>query len=322
MLELTLNRLDGFIPPERRIIVTHIDQIQKTRAIAEGKCGVVLGEPMAKNTAPALALAALEIEKRHRKRCAERCKEHKEPIMISLHADSIIRNTEGFLESLERSISISKQGYLTLIGIPPTCPETGYGYLEKGDGIGLGYRVSSFKEKPGIELAKEYCKDPNLYWNSGIFVWKTNVFLAELTKVLPIIVSNLEQAGDLTQAGDLAKAYENLPKISVDHSVLETSDKIAMTVASFDWQDVGSWDAILKTFPTDAHGNGVSGEVFLVDTTNSLVESDGPLVACLGIKDMVVVVSQGAVLVCPVDRCQDIKVIVEGLNTKNKREYT
>lgn len=321
MLELTLKRLDGFIPPERRIIVTHKDQAPQTSALTKDICACVLAEPSAKNTAPALALAALEIEKL----CSD-----KKPIMISLHADAIIRNTSGFIESLSNAVTIAKEGHLALIGIPPTTPETGYGYIEAGEDLkdAPGYKVTSFREKPDLATAEQYLKDPKLFWNSGIFTWQTAIFLQELTKSVPTIEAGLSKIlnGSISSFNEaspeaMQAAYEVLPKISVDNAVLETSKKVTMAAATFDWQDVGSWDALPKTFPVDSNGNSINGDTIVIDSSNSVIDTDGPLIACLGIKDTVVIAAKGAILVCPMDRAQEVKKIVEQLQDSDRASY-
>ena len=320
MLELTLGRLDGFIPPSRRIIVTHKDQAVKTRELTEGLCGHVIAEPMAKNTAPALALAALAIEK---------LSGDQNPIMISLHADAIIRDTKGFLDTLDKAVKVAQAGYLSLIGVPTKSPETGYGYIESGDLLEgtSGFKVTSFKEKPDLETAKIYEKDPNLFWNSGIFTWQTAVFLAELDRSVPTISRALSQNLDGSKdfydplKNHMAEAYASLPKISVDNAILESSKKVAMVAASFDWQDVGSWDALPKTFSVDEFGNCINGDTIVIDSKNSVIDSDGPLVACIGISDTCVIAAKGAILVCPADRAQEVKKIVDRLKETNRTNY-
>lgn len=320
MIELTLDRLDGFIPPERRIIVTHEDQAATTNDLVRGKCALVLAEPVAKNTAPALALAALEIQKL----CSDQ-----DAIMISVHADAIIRNTSGFHATLASSVKIAQSGYLALIGVPPVTPETGYGYIESGNSLESceGHVVNSFREKPDFETAQKYLENPNLYWNSGIFTWKTSIFLAELSQSVPTIEkalsSLLDSKNSFGEIGmdEMRSVYESLPKISVDNAVLETSRKVAMTSAEFDWQDVGSWDALPKSFPTDEKGNIINGDTVVIDCEDSVVDSDGPLVACIGLRGMVAIAAKGAFLVCPAERAQEVKKVVEILKMKNHKKY-
>lgn len=324
MLQTTLKRLDGFVPVERRMIVTHRDQISGTRASVQDACPIILAEPEAKNTANALALAALEIKARHRG--------PKSPVMISLHADHVITKPDVFRECIQQGVAVAEKGFLTLMGIVPNYPETGYGYIEVGQplspGENVGFRVKSFREKPELKLAQQYLNTGNFLWNSGMFIWKVDTILNELKERLPVAVDKLSTL--LNQSGgqsffdvrpdDLAKTYGELPKIAIDNAVLEVSKNVAVIKADIGWQDVGSWNALNQCFSTDALGNYRQGDVMLIDTKNSTIDSDGPFVACIGLENMVVVAAKGAVLVCPQSRAQDVKMIVEQL--KEQKRHT
>lgn len=326
MLEATLDRLDGFIPPERRMIVTHKDQVEATGTVVRDKCPRILAEPEAKNTAAALALAAIEIE--------SLTKGQSSPVMISLHADHVIQDIDGFRSALETGVAVARKGYLTLIGLIPRYPETGYGYIERGVDLGSEFggraaRVKSFREKPVRELAAKYVDSGNFSWNSGLFVWRVETIIQELSTFLPDTVTTLREAqsqcecGSFTKinAADFADAYGRLAKISIDHAVLEKSRNVAVVSADFGWQDVGSWDALSQCFESDAAGNLIYGDVLVVDSDGITADTDGPLIACLGVSDLVVVASKGAILVCPKDRAQDVKKIVETLQARGKKEY-
>ncbi len=323
MIELTLARLDGFVPPERRLIVTHQDQAAGTRALV-GESLVILEEPDARNTANALALAALQIEAMHAARGGRG-----KPVMISLHADALIKDLPAFLRSLTTAAQAARAGRLALVGIEPEYPETGYGYIERGaplSGAEGAFAVASFREKPPKALAEEFLARGTFLWNAGIFVWRTDTLLSELEAKLPETVRSLR---DLMQPADgflsvdrerMREVYGGLPKISIDHAVLETSKNVAVVPAAIGWQDVGSWDALERCFPTDAQGNLVSGPAMLLDTKRTTVDTDGPFVALLGVEDLVVVVSGGAVLVCPKSRAQDVKAIVEALKAQGRTD--
>lgn len=322
MIEITLDRLQGFIPPERRIIVTHKDQIAKTREIAGSRCGHFLAEPEARNTANALALAALHIRSIHKGSCP--------PVMISLHADHIIENVDAFLQSLDKSVALAQKGFLTLVGIVPEYPETGYGYIERGDAFNDtadGYRVASFREKPELTVATEYVKSGRFYWNAGMFVWSIDTIINELNAVLKQTVDKLAALLHGTKDGfndvavdQLSAVYASLPKISIDHAVLEVSKNVAVVAADIGWQDVGSWDALSRTFPPDKDGNLLIGHGCMIDSTNTTIDSDGPFVAALGVKDHVIVHSNGAILVCPKEKAQDVKLIVDWLKERGRKD--
>lgn len=326
MLETTLHRLDGFIPPERRIIVTHVDQAEATKRVAKGLCHHVVPEPEARNTANAVALGAFEI-----KALAGR---QAHPIMLSLHADALIKKVPEFLACAKTSIAVARKGNLTLFGIVPKYPETGYGYIERGGKLDgsfegrAGYSVASFREKPELAVATEYVKSGRFYWNAGIFCWPVDLFLGELSSSQPEIVEALDKllskhSGCVCEFPfeKLRQTYCGLPKISVDHAVLERSKRVAMVEADIDWQDVGSWDALSETFPVDAKGNLALGDALLIDCEGTTVDTDGPLAAAVGLKDMVVVCSGGAILVCPKSKAQEVKRIVDTLKEKGRKEY-
>lgn len=321
MLEMTLARLDDFIPPERRLIVTHKDQADATRKIVGGRCPVVLAEPEARNTSSALALAAIEISKMGG---------GAEAIMLSLHADHVIEKVDVFKESLRKAVAVASSGDLCLIGVVPKYPETGYGYIERGERLDLSgaFRVASFREKPVRKIAEEFVASGHFYWNAGLFVFPVKTFLSELEARLPVIVTSLRAIGadvaSLTKVDPLkfATTYAQLPKISIDHAVLEVSKRVSVVEADIGWQDVGSWDALGQCFKTDQHGNFTQGDTLLIDTEGCTVDTDGPLTALIGLKDLIVVHAKGAILVCPKNRAQDVKLIVETLNAKGRTDFT
>lgn len=321
MLEITLKRLDGFIPPERRMIVTHHEQIEKTREIAGEACGYYLAEPEARNTANALALAALDLENRH--------EGSSKPIMVSLHADHMIRDENAFRAAIVDGISLAEEARLALIGIVPTHPETGYGYIEQGDALKeVGFNVKSFREKPERSIAEEFLASGNFLWNAGIFVWQTETVLGELRTHLAKSIQTLEGLTPENKSGfagvdfqKLTEAYASLPKISIDHAVLEVSKNVSVVAADIGWQDVGSWDALDKCFEADSDGNLSFGDNIMLDCSNTTVDTDGDLVAAIGVSDLVIVKAKGAVLVCPRSRAQEVKKIVGRLENEGRREY-
>lgn len=324
MLEITLDRLDGFVPSSRRLIVTHQDQAPQTEKLVGKSVHRVLAEPQARNTANALALAALEVQAMH--------KGSKPAVMVSLHADHIIKDVSRFINDLKSAVKVAETGQICLIGIKPRYPETGFGYIEQGDalkidGVGSAYKVKSFREKPAFDLASEYVKSGNFLWNAGLFVWQIPMILGELKQYLPVAVEKLSAAlGKRASFADIprlemAEVYGSLPKIAIDNAVLEVSKKVSVIVTDFGWQDVGSWDALAQCFAPDKAGNLAFGDTLLIDSKNTTVDSDGPFIACLGTNDLVVVAAKGAVLVCPKDKAQDVKKIVEWLQGQKREEY-
>jgi mannose-1-phosphate guanylyltransferase len=326
MLEVTLSRLDGFVPAERRMIVTHRDQAEATAALTRDTCPLILAEPEARNTAAALALAALEIKAMAPK--------GSNPIMISLHADHVIRDTHAFRRVLQEAVAVAREGKIALLGIVPTHPETGFGYIEQGNplpikGVMSVSQVASFREKPALEVATQYVKSGRFFWNAGLFIWQVDTILSELRQFLPDTMKALDAAcaaapeGRLSQlpASTLASTYASLKKISIDVAVLEKSTRTAVLPIDMGWKDVGSWDALRSTFGKGGNANLTFGDTMLFDCERVTVDTDGPLVACLGVKDLVVVVSGGAVMVCPESRAQEVKRFVEELQASGRKEY-
>ncbi len=341
MLEITLDRFAPLVAPSRRMIITHKEQLSATRKIAGKKCPLLIAEPQARNTAPALALAALAIEKSWRPGIHGNDREtdgrDAGPVMVSMHADHVITNLENFNEVIRRAVAIARTGRLTLLGVIPAWPETGYGYIERGHALHLrpfdnnvyGYEVAGFREKPDFKTASRYVESGAFLWNSGLFVFPVRTLLRELDQSLPgdmkklraCLRKNVKPGENPFDQAKLARVYPRLEKISIDEAVLEKSREIAVVDADFGWQDIGSWDALGKAFPpTDSAGNLVNGDAVLVDTENTTIDSDGPLVAAIGLKNMVVVHHKGAILVCPKDRAQDVKYVVEALKAGKRTD--
>ncbi len=322
MIESTLRRIDGFIPPERRIVVTHQDQAVLTHDIIGNTCAKILAEPEARNTAAALVMAAIEI-----------ANQNPDAVMISFHADHVIRDEKRFLNDLNSAVEIAQAGYLTLVGIQPTRPETGYGYIERGVELGgnlKGSKVRQFKEKPNLETAQTYLSSGKFLWNSGLFVWKVSTIIEEFRKYLPHTLDTLDQVLKETGARSfndvsrpkLAEAYGRLQKLAIDNAILEVSQKVAVVASDCGWFDVGSWSSLADCFGADVNGNYLKGDVLVIDTKNSTVDSDGPFVATIGLSDMIVVAMKDAVLVCPQSRSQDVKMIVDELKKQKRTQLT
>ena len=248
--------------------------------------------------------------------------------MVSLHADHVIEKVDLFKKVITDGISLAEEGFLTLLGITPSYPETGYGYIERGEPLGAGSRVKSFREKPEASLAKEYVESGKFFWNAGIFIWKNSVLIDELEQRLIGSLNPLQnllrdyQSFNEVPKDALASTYSKLPKISIDHAVLETSDRVALVAADIGWQDVGSWDALSKCFNPDSNGNLMFGDVISIDNRGLTADTDGPLVACIGLEDIVVVCSRGAVMVCPKSRAQEVKKFVQLLQEQGQHQWT
>jgi mannose-1-phosphate guanylyltransferase len=313
MIEVTLGRLEGFIPPERRIIVTHIDQFEATKEIVGSRAKTIIPEAAARDTGHALALASVHIEKIH--------KGEKPAVMISLHADAVITKLAAFQDAMRRSVTVAETGSIALMGIVPTYAETGYGYIEQGDSIEVAdnaYKVKSFREKPDAKTAAEYLASGNFSWNSGIFTWKIPTIIKEFEAHMGSALNQIRQA--YGNQDELDKVYSNLPKTSIDEGILEKANNIEMVTADIGWQDVGSWDAMTRVFETDAEGNYQQGASLILDSKNTVIDTDGPFIAAIGLDEMVVVASNGAILVCPKSRSQEVKKVVAELEKMDRKD--
>lgn len=318
MLEMTLERLEGFIPPSNRVIITHRDQAESTMKIVEGQCAEVISEPAAMQTTSALALGAFVVDDLH-KRYTENSSNL--PIMISLHADHVIENIETFKAALCDALVLAEKDKLCLIGVKPSRPDIGFGYIEKGDAIPetRGFSVTSFREKPDLRTAKSYVSNGSFFWNSGLFIWKTQKLVEEIKRYLPRTITELENARDQlgplvsSSAEDLSPFYSKLQKIAIDHAVLEVSENVVMVEADIGWQDVGTWSALDHAFEADENGNLIFTDSIAIDCKNTTIDGDGPLVAALGLHDLIVVSMKDATLVAPKERAHDVKLFVEKL---------
>jgi mannose-1-phosphate guanylyltransferase/mannose-6-phosphate isomerase len=276
-------------------------------------------EPQAKNTAPALGLAALHLERLN-----------KESIMFVLAADHAIRNDEAFLACLDKAADAARLGYLVTLGIKPDRPDTGYGYIREGSSYQeremLGIRrVAAFVEKPDIETAKRYLKEGGYYWNSGIFIWKTKTLLQEIEKHAPKLYAGLveirESIGTEKETEVIKRVFKNLQSVSIDYAVMEKTDKAVVIPADIGWSDVGSWSALDDVSEHNASGNIVFGNVIDMESSDSIIYAEKRLVATIGLKDTVVVDTPDATLVCSKDRSQDVKKIVEELKKRKSGEH-
>jgi mannose-1-phosphate guanylyltransferase/mannose-6-phosphate isomerase len=276
-------------------------------------------EPEAKNTAPALGLAALHLER-----------VDPESIMVVLAADHSIRKTEEFLNLLRKAGEAARHGYLVTLGIKPDRPETGYGYIKSGEklkeaGTDGVCKVEAFVEKPNLETAKEYLKNGSYYWNSGIFVWKTKTLLAEIEKHQPSLHKGLveirKSIGTEREADVIKEVFKKLDSISIDYAVMEKTTRAAVIPADIGWSDVGSWTALDDVSEKDKSGNVISGNVIDIDSHNSIIYAEKRLVATIGLKDTVVVDTPDATLICSKDKAQDVKKVVDELKKRKGEEH-
>jgi mannose-1-phosphate guanylyltransferase len=277
----------------------------------------VLTEPLGRNTAPCIGLAAKWISRFD-----------PDAIMIILPADHIIKDTKEFLHVLQRAAHVAQESEaLVTIGIKPTHPETGYGYIQFEDSSEMNpyatdgiYRVKTFAEKPNLETAEKFLKSGDFLWNSGMFIWKANVILREIEKHIPELgeqLAKLEHAiGTETYQATLERVYGVIRGISIDYGVMEKAAKVFVAKGDFGWSDVGSWDEVVRLTPVDGEGNALRGTVIIKDSHRNYIDAGNKAVATIGIDDTIVVITDDAVLICKKGRSQDVKEVVDYLRRK------
>jgi mannose-1-phosphate guanylyltransferase len=308
MIRRTVDRLAPAFDPARILVVTAREQAGLLRAeLPMLPAANILEEPVGRDTAAAIGLAAVEVERRA-----------PGGSFAVLPADHYIDDPAKFQAALEQARLAARGGTLVAFGIPPRYPATCYGYLRRGEPLGRPgvHRVARFCEKPPLAAAESFLKEGGYFWNGGIFVWEARSLLDAVAKHLPELSAGLREIA--ADPGALDRVYAKLPRISIDYGVMEKADRVAMVEAPFEWDDVGSWSAAADRRPRDAQGNAFDGDVVAADVRNSLVLSAEPghVVGVLGLEDVVVVHTPDATLVCSKRRAEDLKLLVEALKAK------
>ena len=319
MIQHTVERLKDIVEFENIYVVTnelykglvneHIPEIPKENIIVE---------PVAKNTAPCIGLAAIHIAKKNR-----------DSKMIVLPADHLIKFNEIFTDTLKTALDVVENGdNLATIGITPNYPETGYGYInfKRGDSLQKNvYEVLKFEEKPNIEKAKEYLASGQYLWNSGMFIWKTSTILKCFKEFLPEIYNGLEvietSIGTNNYEKVLKEEFVKLPSESIDYGVMEKAENIYVIPGNFGWDDVGSWLSLERINKTNQDGNVIKGNVISIKTKNSIIQGGDKLIATIGLKDVVIIDTDDAMLICHKNNTQEVKEIISNLRICNRNEY-
>jgi len=311
LLQATIQRLKGVVEARRVYIITNNIYFYEVKAqIAKFRIpdkNIIL-EPQGKNTAPAVGLCAKLISRIDQ-----------DAVLLVLPSDHYIKNIENFKKTLKKAIVCARKDFLVTIGIKPSAPSTGYGYI-KADGREDGHIVvDKFLEKPDLNKAKEYFKDKKFFWNSGMFVWKASVLLGEIRAYLPDLYKNLEL---IKSVNDIPKVWPEIKAISIDYGVMEHSQRIALIPSNFYWTDLGSWDALSEIFPKDKKGNISNGDTLNLDSQGVCVFARGNrLVSTIGINNTVIADTPDALLVCHRDKTQDVKKLVEKLKLLKRKEH-
>jgi len=322
LLQTTINRLSPLIAAKNVLIVT-----QESHAKGEAYHALLpyqkLFEPVARNTGPAIALAAARL-----------MADGADPIMVVLPADHIIKDETQFRKQLKTAIAAAESGKLITFGIQPTRPDTGFGYVKvkhaavqatttQSDDV---REVERFTEKPDAATAERFLKEGGYYWNSGMFVWRASVILAEIRqhlpavdKVIQAIIAESRKAGTFQQA--VEKHFAAMPSISIDYGVLERSSRVSLVPCDIGWNDVGSWQAVHEIAAKDENGNAVQGNVIALDCKNSLIRSEKRLVAAIGVEDLCVIETADAILISKSDQSQRVREVVDVLHQRGSTEH-
>lgn len=308
LFQYTIERLLTFLKLEDIYVVT----LEKYRETVKAQmCNIsddhIIAEPFGRDTAACIGLSATYLKHKYG-----------DPIILTIPADQyVLENRTGeYWDALHNAANQAKiEDCVVTLGIKPQRPETGYGYIKSGEKIGSFYRVDQFIEKPPLNQAKEYYNISGYYWNSGIFVWRASTVLNMIEQFMPLLsqgLKNIENSINTPNEKKTIKTeYEKLEKKSIDYGVIEQTDAIYVIPVEFKWDDMGSWDSLERIFPSDATGNIVEGNSLLMDTANCVIQSSGQLVASIGIKNLVIIATEKAILVCPKDRAQDVKTLLE-----------
>ena len=311
----TLNRTNALTDTEDPIVVSN-DAYRFYASAAmheEDKTGSIILEPVSRNTAPAIALAAFAALEKH------------DPLLLVLPSDHRFAHPEKFCAAVELARQTAESGMLVTFGIEPSCPETGYGYIKRGSEISAGvFEVDRFLEKPSEDKAKAMLAEGGHYWNSGIFFFKASTYLEELKRFAPSIWQAVREAWGQRRT-DLSfirpgTAFCQSPSDSIDYAVMEHTTKAAVVPVDCGWSDLGSWEAFYEVSPKDADGNACEGDVIVENSSNCYLRSSGRLIAALDVHDLAVVETRDAILITDRRKSQDVKQVVEKLKLEKRPE--
>ena len=318
MLQQTVGRVLPLAPAERLYILTGPDHAGLTHEqLPQIPVENILIEPAPRGTAPCLGLAAMRLSRAH----------PGQSVMISLHADHCVAQEERFRDALLAAVATARRGHMVTIGIIPSSPETGFGYIERGAALGREqglevYRIVRFTEKPPSERAREFVASGRFYWNTGYFAWTLDRILSEFRRLQPELHARLEEivaAADTPEAERvLQRIWDGIAPLTIDVGIMEHASDVAVIPCDLGWNDVGSWASLFDILPHDREDNVVMGEGQHVglDTSGSLIYSEGRLVATIGLNDVIVVDTGDALLVLPKSRAQDVSVLVKELRAR------
>ena len=313
MLQATVKRLSGLDIQSSITICNEEHRFFVAEQLREiDKLGSIILEPVGRNTAPAIALAALTVKD--------------DPLLLVLAADHVIQDEAAFNAAVVRAIPLAEAGKLVTFGIVPSEPDTGYGYIKRGNDLGEGFTVDEFAEKPSLEVAQGYISSGEYYWNSGMFLFRASSYIEELNKFRPDILeqckaSVMDVKADLDFLRINKETFESCPAESIDYAVMEKTSQAVVVSMDAGWSDIGSWSSLWDISEKDGDGNSTHGDVILHNTHNSYVKTDERLVAAIGVNDLVIVSTKDALMVAHKDSVQDVKIITANLKARSRREW-
>ncbi len=321
MIEETIDRLSPRVSLNNIYTIANPEKTETIKSLlTELPDENFLVEPLGKNTAPSLMLATARIYL-----------QNPGAVVAALPADHLIKDSSLFLKKFEAAATAASSGdYLVTFGVPPTCPATGYGYIQFSKDNPLQaleenfYTVQEFKEKPDLEQAKAFLKQGNYFWNSGMFLWQADIFAQKLERFAPDMFSywtKILEALKNNDSAQLSSLFEEMPSLSIDYALMEKAEGVLMAKGDFGWSDVGAWSSLAEIWPQDKTGNALKGENIILDSQDCLVYNPGKLTALIGVKDIIVIDTDDALLVVHKDQDQKVKDIVEEIKKKKKTDY-
>ncbi len=321
LIQATCNRLTAWLAAEAIYVVSTASHLPRVHEQLKWlKRANIIHEPFGKNTAPCIGLAALHL----RRRSAD-------AVMIVLPADHHISRTDRFTDALQAAVTLVRQQpeALITIGIDPTYPATGYGYIQRGEAFDFNhsqaFHVRAFAEKPTLEVAAQFFSSGEFLWNSGIFIWRCQAILNNIEQLMPDLFAGLMEIdraiGQANYSQVLERVYKQIHSDSIDYGVMEQASHVLVLEGDFGWSDVGSWDEVYQRSEKNPDGNVVLGEPILKDVSHCYIESGQRAVAVLGVSDLVIVDTDDALLICNRNKTQDVKWVVEKLKHNEKLEY-
>lgn len=321
MIQQSISRLEKLIDITQIFIVTNELYAELIKAqIPHLPHENIIIEPVGRNTAPCIGLASIMIEEKF-----------PDSTMIVIPSDHIIENEEGFVKILETAVEVAQDnGNLVTLGIQPTYPETGYGYIESSNqsqqinDLSV-HKVNKFVEKPDLETAQSYLESGNFFWNSGIFVWKIETIRRYIQDLMPDMHDILETMKTVLNSPErnaiIRAEFLKMPDQSIDYGIMEKVNNIYVIPCVFGWDDVGSWTALERISELDENGNVIKGNILNLDTKHCIIESNGKLIATLGIENLIIVDTEDVTLICTKDKAQEVKLLLKELRMQKLEQY-